>query len=56
MDLLDYQFLPSIESNTVSNPFLSVHPEILIKTATPVPIIIGVNNMEGLIGIEGKLF
>lgn len=55
-DFLVYKFLPSIESETVSNPFLPVHPEMLAKTACPVPIITGINSMEGLVGIEGKVF
>jgi len=55
-DFLVYKFLPSIESETVSNPFLPVHPEILAKIANPVPIITGINSMEGLVGIEGKVF
>lgn len=39
----------------MSNPFLPVHPELLIETAPTIPIIAGINNMEGLIGIDGKV-
>jgi len=40
----------------ISEKFLPAHPEILIKTASTVPIITGINNMEGLIAFGGKLF
>lgn len=39
----------------MSNPFLLVHPELLVETAPTIPIIAGINNMEGLIGIDGKV-
>lgn len=54
-DFLDNDFVPSLESNAVTDPFLSVHPKTLVKTAPNVPIIIGINDMEGLIGLGGKL-
>lgn len=54
MYFLEYPFIPSIECDTVSNPFLSAHPEVLKKTASPVSIITGVNDMEGTIVLGGK--
>ncbi|XP_022165542.1 esterase E4-like [Myzus persicae] len=47
----DYDFVPSIESEVVSDKFLPAHPEILAKTASTVPVIIGINNMEGLLAL-----
>ncbi|KAF0751373.1 esterase E4-like isoform X1 [Aphis craccivora] len=59
-DLLNFQFVPTIESEAVSNRLLPAHPNILIKSASPVPLISGVNNMEGMIVFGehrlGKLF
>jgi len=40
----------------VSDKFLPAHPEILVETASIVPVITGINNMEGLIAFGGKLF
>jgi len=40
----------------ISDKFLPAHPEVLIKTASTVPVITGINNMEGLIAFGGKLF
>jgi len=54
--LLNFQFVPTIESEAVSNRLLPAHPNILIKSASPVPLISGVNNMEGMIVFGGKLF
>lgn len=51
---LNYMFVPSIESVTVSNPFLPAHPEQLVNDTSPVPVIIGLNNMEGIIALMGK--
>jgi len=51
-DFLDYKFIPSIESDVVSNRFLPVHPETLATIAPPVPVIIGLNNMEGIIALS----
>ncbi|VVC39815.1 Carboxylesterase type B, conserved site,Carboxylesterase, type B,Carboxylesterase type B [Cinara cedri] len=48
-DLLNIPFVPSIENNAISEPFLHIHPEILTKTASPVPLITGINSMEGMI-------
>ncbi|KAL4143921.1 hypothetical protein QTP88_006173 [Uroleucon formosanum] len=45
----DYDFVPSVESEAVMDKFLPAHPEILVKTASTVPVIIGINNMEGLL-------
>ncbi|XP_060878202.1 esterase FE4-like isoform X2 [Metopolophium dirhodum] len=50
-DFLDYKFVPSIESVTVSNPFLPAHPLQLVHDTSPVPVIIGLNNMEGMIAL-----
>lgn len=55
-EFLNFQFVPTIESDQISDPFLPAHPEILIKTATPIPIITGMNSMEGMIIFGGKLF
>jgi len=54
--LLNFQFVPTIESEAVSDRLLPAHPDILIKSASPVPIITGTNNMEGMIVFGGKLF
>lgn len=53
-DLLNFQFVPTVESDQISDPFLPAHPDTLIKTATPIPIIAGFNNMEGMIIFGGK--
>jgi len=53
-EFVNYQFIPSVESDAVSDKFLPDYPEVLVKTAPPVPLISGVNNMEGLI-IFGEL-
>ncbi|VVC34998.1 Hypothetical protein CINCED_3A008558 [Cinara cedri] len=52
-DFLRYKFLPTIQCNTVRNPFLPTHPENLVETAPSLPVINGVNNMEGLISLAG---
>lgn len=50
------EFIPSVESDAVSDRFLPAHPEVLAKTANPgVPVISGLNDMEGLLLFEGKL-
>lgn len=51
-----YTFLPSAESNHITNPFLSA--EILAKTevASSVPVVIGVNNIEGYVVVIGESF
>nr|AVE15907.1 CarE [Rhopalosiphum maidis] len=49
---LDYKFVPSIESDMVSNRFLPAHPETLATIASPVPVIVGLNNMEGIIALS----
>lgn len=54
MDYLEYPFIPSIECDAISNPFLPAHPEVLKKTASPVPIISGLSDMEGIIILGGK--
>jgi len=54
-NFLNYQFIPSIESDEISDSFLPAHPEILMKTANPIPIITGVNNLEGMVLFAGKL-
>uniref|UniRef100_A0A2S2PBR1 Esterase FE4 n=1 Tax=Schizaphis graminum TaxID=13262 RepID=A0A2S2PBR1_SCHGA len=51
-DFLDYKFVPSIESDMVSNRFLPAHPETLATIASPVPAIVGLNNMEGIIALS----
>lgn len=51
-----FEFVPSVESKAITNPFLPHRPEILVKTASHVPVIIGVNNMEGMIAFGGKSF
>ncbi|XP_050438553.1 juvenile hormone esterase-like [Adelges cooleyi] len=48
-EALVYQFVPSIESDQVSERLLPAHPEELLKTATLIPLISGVNNLEGMI-------
>ncbi|XP_026805381.1 esterase FE4-like isoform X2 [Rhopalosiphum maidis] len=48
-DFTNYEFIPSVESEAVSDKFLPAHPEILVKIAPTVPVITGINNMEGLI-------
>jgi len=40
----------------VSDRFLPAHPNILVKTASTLPVITGINNMEGMIAFGGKLF
>jgi len=49
-------FGPSIENDAITNPFLPAHPEVLAKTASPLPVITGFNDMEGMILIGSKLF
>lgn len=52
----DFEFKPSVESGTIRDRFLPDRPEVLAKSANPgVPIISGVNDMEGLLFFEGKL-
>jgi len=51
-EIFIYYFLPSVENEEITDPFLSTHPNTLIKTAVPIPVITGVNNLEGLIAIE----
>jgi len=53
-DFLSYKFVPSIESDMVSNQFLPAHPEQLVNNTSHVPVIIGLNNMEGMIALNGK--
>lgn len=53
-DFLSYKFVPSIESDTVSNQFLPAHPEKLVNNTSHMPVIIGLNNMEGIIALTGK--
>lgn len=55
-EFMYFEFVPSIESNAITDPFLPDQPEILVKTASPVPVIIGINNMEGMVAFGGKLF
>jgi hypothetical protein len=55
-DILNFQFVPTVESDAVNEKFLPAHPEILMKTASPVPIISGLNDLEGMIIFAGKLF
>jgi hypothetical protein len=50
----DFQFVPSVESNEVTEKFLSAHPQTLVEKAARVPIITGVNQMEGLVLFVGK--
>ncbi|KAL5241944.1 hypothetical protein ACI65C_009354 [Semiaphis heraclei] len=45
----NYDFVPSVESEMVREKFLPAHPDILVKTASTVPLVIGINNMEGLL-------
>jgi len=54
--LLNFQFVPTIESEAVSDRFIPAHPDILIKSASAVPLITGTNNMEGMIVFGGKFF
>lgn len=55
-DFLEYPFIPSVESDAISDPFLPAHPEVLKKSATPVPIITGLTDLEGFIGLNSELF
>ncbi|XP_050525279.1 esterase FE4-like [Daktulosphaira vitifoliae] len=48
-DIINYQFVPSVESYQVSERFLPDNPENLLKTAPSIPLISGINNREGLI-------
>ncbi|KAF0760307.1 esterase FE4 isoform X1 [Aphis craccivora] len=50
-DFMDYKFVPSLESDVVSNPFLPAPPKTLAISTFPVPVIIGVNNMEGIVSL-----
>ncbi|CAI6351175.1 unnamed protein product [Macrosiphum euphorbiae] len=50
-DYLEYKFAPTIESVKVSYPFLPAHPEQLVNDRSPIPVIIGLNNMEGMIAL-----
>lgn len=56
MDILHYEFAPSLESDTITDRFISAYPEVLIKTATPIPTMSGINSTEGLIAFGGKIF
>lgn len=51
---MDYKFVPSIESDVVSNPFLPAHPKTLAISTIPIPVIIGLNNMEGIVALTGE--
>lgn len=51
---LDFPFIPSVENEAVSDRFLTSSPDNLLRAASPVPLITGVNNMEGLIVFDGK--
>lgn len=53
--MLNFQFVPTIESEGVSDRLIPAHPDILIKSASPVPLITGTNNLEGMIVFGGKL-
>lgn len=55
-ELVNFQFVPTLENDAISEPFLPASPEILVKTASPIPIISGVNNLEGMIVLGGKLY
>lgn len=54
MIVLNYEFVPSVESDAVTEQFFPDHPDVLVKSINPIPIISGLNNMEGLIGFGGK--
>lgn len=56
IDILHFEFVPSLESDTVADRFISDYPEVLIKNATPIPIMCGINSTEGLIAFGGKAF
>ncbi|KAF0772550.1 esterase FE4 isoform X1 [Aphis craccivora] len=51
-DFLDYKFVPSIESDVVSNPFLPAHPKTLAISTIPIPVIIGLTDMEGIVALS----
>lgn len=56
MAFLEFNFVPSVESNSVCNQFLPDHPVHLAKNPPPpVPLISGLNSMEGLIAFTGNL-
>ncbi|XP_050427431.1 juvenile hormone esterase-like isoform X2 [Adelges cooleyi] len=48
-EFLFYQFIPTIESDQVSERLIPAHPEELSKTATSIPLISGVTDLEGMI-------
>lgn len=57
MGFLEFNFVPSVESNSVRNKFLPDHPINLAKNLPPpVPLISGLNSMEGLIAFNGNFF
>lgn len=56
MDFSFFWFGPSIENDAIPNTFLPAHPEALAKTASSLPVITGLNDMEGMILIGSKLF
>jgi len=37
----------------VSDRFLPAHPKTLATIASPVPVIVGLNSMEGIIALSG---
>lgn len=47
--------MPSIEKDK-QNAVLPDHPEILMKTADPLPLIVGLNDKEGRLALLGELF
>ncbi|XP_050438029.1 juvenile hormone esterase-like [Adelges cooleyi] len=47
-EIFIYQFVPSIESDQVSERFIPAHPEELLKTASSIPLICGLNDREGM--------
>ncbi|KAE9537486.1 hypothetical protein AGLY_006509 [Aphis glycines] len=50
-NFMDYKFVPSIESDVISNPFLPAHPKTLAISTIPIPVIIGLTDMEGIVAL-----
>ncbi|CAH1720586.1 unnamed protein product [Aphis gossypii] len=50
-NFMHYKFVPSIESDVISNPFLPAHPRTLAISTIPIPVIIGLTDMEGIVAL-----
>ncbi|XP_050427116.1 juvenile hormone esterase-like [Adelges cooleyi] len=48
-EFLVFQFIPTIESDQVSERLIPAHPQELSKTATSIPLISGLTDLEGMV-------